>query len=70
MQRSSRSSDAVTEPLVVPVRQASKSSGIPRDAIYEAVKDGRIRVLRRGRRILVPVAELERFVARELEESP
>lgn len=58
----------MTEPLVVGVREAWRSSGLPRDYLYKAIADGRLRVIRSGpagRRILVPVRELERFVERE-----
>lgn len=52
-------------PLVRPVREASHVSGYPRDALYEAIQEGRLKVIRRGRRILVPMAELERLIERE-----
>jgi excisionase family DNA binding protein len=52
--------------LVIGVREAASSSGLPRDLLYEAIHDGRLPVLRRGRRILVVVAQLERFVEREV----
>ena len=58
----------VAEPLVVGVREAAKGSGLPRDYLYRAIADGRLRVIRSGparRRLLVPVRELEAFVARE-----
>lgn len=55
----------MTEPLVRPVRESAQVSGVPRDALYEAIREGRIRVIRRGRRLLVPTAELARFVESE-----
>ena len=58
----------VAEPLVVGVREAAKRSGLPRDFLYEAIRGGRLRVIHSGpagRRVLVPVRELEAFVERE-----
>jgi excisionase family DNA binding protein len=55
--------------LVLSVREAARVSGYPRDGLYEAIHDGRIRVIRRGRRIIVPTAELERFVELEASKS-
>ena len=56
------------EPLVVSVREGSRQSGYPRDALYQAIEDGRLKVIRRGatgRRLLIPVSELRRFVEAE-----
>lgn len=56
------------EPLVTGVREAARGSGLPRDYLYRAIRDGRLRVIRSGpagRRVLVPVRELEAFVERE-----
>lgn len=55
----------MTEPLVRPVREAARASGYPRDGLYEAIAEGRLKVIRRGRRILVPTSALEEFVRRE-----
>ena len=55
----------MTEPLVVPPREAGRRIGIGRDAVYQAIREGRLKALSVGRRLYVPVAELERFVQRE-----
>jgi len=55
--------------LVLGVREAARASGFARDGLYKAIADGRLRVIRRGaagRRFLIPVAELERFVLSEV----
>lgn len=52
-------------PLVRSVRDSARASGYPRDGLYAAVAEGRLRVIRRGKRILVPVRELESFIERE-----
>jgi excisionase family DNA binding protein len=59
----------VTERLVFSVREASRLSGYPRDGLYEAIHDGRLAVLHRGRRILVPRIALEQFVDAETRSS-
>src|ERR671937_392026 len=56
----------VMEKIVRPVRDASRASGYPRDGIYEAIADGRLPVIRRGRRILVPMQRLEQMIAEEI----
>jgi excisionase family DNA binding protein len=55
----------LTEPLLVSPRMAAPILGIGRDAVYELVREGRLRAVRLGRKILIPVSELEAFVARE-----
>jgi excisionase family DNA binding protein len=57
----------VTEPLLISIREASRRLGLGRDATYEAARVGRLRVLRVGRRLYVPEAELAAFVEREVE---
>lgn len=42
-------------------------SGYPRDALYEAIHEGRLPAIRRGKRILVVMRELATFVEREAE---
>jgi excisionase family DNA binding protein len=53
---------AVNRPLVIPVPEAAKLLGIGRNTAYEAVARGEIPSIRIGRRLLVPVAALERFL--------
>jgi excisionase family DNA binding protein len=59
----------VDEPLLLPVRDAARRLGLGRDATYAAIRERRLRALRVGRRLLVPAAELEAFVERELERA-
>ena len=51
------------------VEEVRHQTGIGRQAIYAAIQDGRLRVLRIGRRIRVPAAEVDAFIAREVERS-
>ena len=53
------------EKLVLTPREAAQTSGLPRDCIYEALHDGRLRSIKRGRNNLIPHRELERFVEEE-----
>jgi len=55
------------EPLLVGVREAARELGIGRDAAYALVREGRLRHVSLGRRVLIPRSELEAFVARETE---
>ena len=55
----------MTEPLLLPVRDAAHRLGLGRDTTYGLVREGRLRAIHVGRRVLVPVTELEDFVARE-----
>jgi len=52
-------------PLLVGVREAARVLGLGRDTAYQLVREGRLRAVRVGRRVLVPRAELEAFIARE-----
>jgi excisionase family DNA binding protein len=61
-----RLSGVAESPLLLPVRAAAAELGIGRDTTYALIHEGRLRVLRLGRRLLVPQAELERFIEREL----
>src|SRR5262245_58841324 len=49
--------DGVTEKLVLTPREAARISGLGRDFVYEALHDGRIRSIRRGRNYLIPRSE-------------
>jgi excisionase family DNA binding protein len=60
----------MAEPLLLSVREAARALGIGRDTAYELVKEGRLRAVRIGRRLLVPQAELSGFVERESGGAP
>jgi excisionase family DNA binding protein len=53
------------QPLLVSVRRAAPKIGVGRDTAYQLVREGRLRSVRIGRRILIPVAECAAFVERE-----
>lgn len=53
------------EPLTVTVEEAGRALGIGRNAAYDAVKRGEIPSLKLGRRVVVPIAGLERLVSGE-----
>jgi excisionase family DNA binding protein len=55
--------------LLLSVREAARELGIGRDSAYGLVREGRLRSVRIGARVLVPRAELEAFCARELEDE-
>jgi excisionase family DNA binding protein len=53
------------EPLLIGVREAARLLNIGRDAAYALVREGRLRSVSVGRRVLIPRNELEAFVERE-----
>jgi excisionase family DNA binding protein len=53
-------------PLAVSPRKAARYLDVGHDAIYQLLGQGRIRSVKLGRRRLIPVSELERFLAEEL----
>lgn len=48
--------------LTVTVEEAAKILGIGRGLAYEAIRTGQIRSVRIGRRILVPLAPLQKML--------
>ncbi len=53
--------------LAVSVSQAARLLSLGRTRTWTLVRSGRLRTVRVGRRVLVPLKELERFLERELE---
>jgi excisionase family DNA binding protein len=57
----------VLVPLAVSPRHAARYLGVGHDAIYQLLNQGRLRSVKLGRRRLIPMSELRRFLATELE---
>jgi excisionase family DNA binding protein len=55
-----------TTPRLISVKGAARELGIGRDSAYALVREGRLPAVRVGRRILVPVAQLDEYVSSEL----
>lgn len=53
-------------PLLIGPQEGAREMGIGRDAMYRLIHEGRIHVVRVGRRILIPRTELVAFVEREV----
>jgi len=51
--------------LTVNVHEAARLIGCGRDAAYALVREGRLRSIRIGRRVLIPRTEIEAFIERE-----
>lgn len=49
------------ERLVVDVREAAQSLGISPSALYDMARRGEVKVVRLGRRVLVPLDEVRRL---------
>jgi excisionase family DNA binding protein len=63
---SSVGSKGAVTPLAVSPRKAAAYLDVGHDAIYQLIGQGRLRSVKLGRRRLIPLAELERFLADEL----
>lgn len=59
----------MTERLAVTVPKAAGMLGLGRTKTWELVRRGRLRSLRVGKRVLVPVRELERFLTEAMAEA-
>jgi excisionase family DNA binding protein len=57
----------MNETLLVSVREAAQRLGLGRDTTYALVREGRLRSVRVGRKVLVPRTELASFCERETE---
>jgi excisionase family DNA binding protein len=56
----------MSEPFLLTVLAFQRELGsVGRDAIYQLIREGRIRSVRVGRKILIPRRELAAFVERE-----
>ena len=53
----------IEQPIAVRIPEAVRLSGMPRSAIYEALKNKSLIAKKAGRRTLIPVAELEAYLA-------
>jgi excisionase family DNA binding protein len=54
----------MSDRLALGVTEAAKSLGISRTKLYEAVREKRLRVIRFGRRVLIPLDALKAFLDR------
>jgi len=57
------------KPIAVSIRRAASLVGISPWSVRHAAKAGRLNIARIGRRTVVPVADLERFVRESTEGS-
>lgn len=63
-------STETSKPLLTPDEfRAALGNTIGRASIYELIRTGRIKYVSLGRRILIPLSEVESFVQREVEDS-
>jgi excisionase family DNA binding protein len=58
--------DSVLVPLAVSPRKAAQYPDVGHDAIYQLLNQGRLRSVKLGRRRLIPMTELQRFLSDEL----
>ena len=60
-----RNDSLMTSKIVLSVEEAALQLGIGRSLAYEIVRQGRIRSVRAGNRILIPVAAIDEFLSKE-----
>lgn len=48
--------------LLYPISDAAAQLGVGRTTLYELIRDGQLRTVKIGRRVLVPRDELARYV--------
>jgi excisionase family DNA binding protein len=59
--------DLVKRRLLYPVAEAAHLLGVHRTTLYDFAREGRLELVRSGSRTYVTAAELERYLAEELE---
>ena len=50
------------EPIALKITEACTSAGIGRTSLYEAIKRGELRAVKRGRRTLILTDDLRRWI--------
>lgn len=60
----------MTEPELVDIRQAAVDSGRSAETVRRWIWSGKLTATKRGNRLLIDRAELERFLQERLEEAP
>lgn len=60
----------MTEPELVDIRQAAADSGRSAETVRRWIWSGKLTATKRGNRLLIDRAELERFLRERLEEAP
>lgn len=57
------------EPLAINVEEARRRLGISRGLIYQAIHSGKIPAVRIGKRLLIPVSALKKFLDAAVQEQ-
>ena len=53
----------ITGPLAVGIAEACKLTSLSRSRLYGELREGRLKACKAGRRTLIPLAELHRWLA-------
>jgi len=66
---------AMPEPSPIPklaytIEEASEALNMGKSMTFSLINEGRLRVVRLGRKILVPVTECQAFLEREISRTP
>jgi excisionase family DNA binding protein len=54
---------STTEPYAISIAEAADRLGVSKSYLYQLAKEGRLPVVRLGRRVLVPVESLQGLLA-------
>ncbi|WP_321326995.1 helix-turn-helix domain-containing protein [uncultured Parasphingorhabdus sp.] len=54
----------MTNPITLSIPDAVRVSGLSRSRVYEALKARELKAVKAGRRTLIPVADLEAYLAK------
>lgn len=57
------------QPILLSVEQASKALSVGRTEVFRLLREQRLRSIKRGRRRLIPRAELDRYVEEEMKKD-
>lgn len=58
-----------SDPIAVTIREACRITGLARSSVYREIAAGRIRAVKAGKRTLLPMSSLRKWLA-ELPASP
>ena len=65
-----RDENRMQHPVLITVSEFRKATGLPRDYVYAAIRNGLIRYVKVGNAWMIPRTEITEFVQREARTDP